>query len=169
MDTDPELMAGLGGPRAKEAVERAHAGGVEQAAAGECRPCKVLVEPQDTVAGHIVAWLSEHDGEPLHEIGWMILREHQRRGLATAAVRELLKMVWAAKPGIAVHAFPGVTNTASNRVCEKSGFQLLGPCDVRFGEAQLRCSWWRVTPSRARASAVLRSVRAAPCTTRRPG
>ena len=40
----------------------------------------------DVVAGSVTLWShDEEDGEPVTEIGWMVLPEFQGRGLATRA------------------------------------------------------------------------------------
>lgn len=142
METDAGMMAELGGRRPPEAIRRAHAGSLAQAAEGECWPLKVVVGGE--AAGSINIWLSSHDGEPVYEIGWMILPQFQRRGIATLAVRKALTVARASKQLPAVHAFPGITNAASNRVCEKTGFTNLGTCTVEFGAHVLRCIHWRL-------------------------
>jgi hypothetical protein len=40
--TDPQMMAELGGPRPREDIERAHAKSLALAAAGRCWPLKIV-------------------------------------------------------------------------------------------------------------------------------
>ncbi|MFZ0217183.1 MAG: GNAT family N-acetyltransferase [Candidatus Dormiibacterota bacterium] len=144
METDPAMMAELGGPRPRVAIERAHAGSLVQAAAGDCWPLKVNLEDGGPAVGSVVVWLASHDSEALYEIGWMILPEFQGRGIASVAVHDALAIVRATERVDAVHAYPGATNVPSNRVCEKNGFTILGTCNVEFGGHTLRCNHWRL-------------------------
>jgi RimJ/RimL family protein N-acetyltransferase len=70
----------------------------------------------DTVVGNIGVF-----GQP-REVGYWIGREHWGRGLATAALKEILSLC-AERP---LHAHVAKHNTASIRVLEKCGFRLLG-------------------------------------------
>ncbi|MFJ7206516.1 GNAT family N-acetyltransferase [Streptomyces sp. NPDC098789] len=76
----------------------------------------VLVEGQ--VVGHVAAY-----GPPdEREVTYWIARAHWGRGIATAALAELLELD-AARP---VHARAAADNAASIRVLEKCGFVLTG-------------------------------------------
>lgn len=41
--------------------------------------------------GRVDVFESSHDGEPIYEIGWMILPEFQNQGIAGQAVRKVLE------------------------------------------------------------------------------
>lgn len=72
----------------------------------------------DTVVGNICVF-----GQPgLREVGYWIGREHWGKGLATAALKEMLSLC----PDRPLHAHVAKHNPASIRVLEKSGFLLLG-------------------------------------------
>jgi RimJ/RimL family protein N-acetyltransferase len=143
METDPGLMSELGGPRPKEDIERAHAKSLLLAAEGECWPVKIIPDGSDVPAGNVDIFRSSHDGEDIYEIGWMILPEFQGRGLASRAVHEMLERARNEHKFGRLHAFPGVTNEASNRICEKNGFTKVGEVDVEFSGRPLRCNhWW---------------------------
>jgi hypothetical protein len=43
-----------------------------------------------------------------------------------------------------VHAFPGVTNLASNGICRSLGFTLVGQEDVEFSDRVLRTNHWQI-------------------------
>ena len=143
IEADPQMMAELGGPRPRRDVERAHATSLVLAAEGKCWPLKVIVD--GVVAASVVIWESSHDGETIYEIGWMTLPEFQGRGIASRAVREALAKARAERKFGQIHAFPGVANIASNKVCEKNGFSNLGECEVEFGGHRLRSNHWRVS------------------------
>ena len=44
-----------------------------------------------------------------------------------------------------VHAYPGVENAASNALCQRLGFTLLGAYDFEYPKGQaMRCNDWRL-------------------------
>lgn len=143
-ETDPQMMSDLGGPRPRVDIERAHAESLARAAEGRCWPFKVLLDGASTVVGSVAVFESAHDGEAIHEIGWMIMPEFQGQGFASQAVREVLRKVRTQRKIGQIHAFPAVTNGSSNRVCEKSGFTNLGECALEFSGRALRCNHWRI-------------------------
>jgi RimJ/RimL family protein N-acetyltransferase len=144
LETDPQLMAELGGPRPREAIERAHAKSLALAAEGRCWPLKIIPDGGSSPAGGVDVFESSHEDEAIYEIGWMILPEFQNRGIASQAVREVLERARGVRKFGQIHAFPAVTNGPSNKICEKNGFTNLGECDVEFAGRGLRCNHWRI-------------------------
>jgi RimJ/RimL family protein N-acetyltransferase len=142
--TDPAVMAELGGPRPRSDIERGHARALALAAAGKCWPFLVIPDDATSPAGEVTVVESSHDGEEIYEIGWMILPEFQNRGLASRAVREVIAQARAARKFGPLHAFPAVMNGPSNRICEKNGFTNLGECQAGFAGRSLRCNHWRI-------------------------
>jgi RimJ/RimL family protein N-acetyltransferase len=68
----------------------------------------------DVVAGNVVLWSHDEGGEPVSEIGWMVLPEFQGRGLGKRAVRMLLELALVDGRWGLVHAFPATSNAPSN-------------------------------------------------------
>ncbi|MEV7929206.1 GNAT family N-acetyltransferase [Kitasatospora sp. NPDC088779] len=154
MRCDAVMMAQLGGPLSEERVrERLRKDVVEVA---EDRSWIKVIVPDgagpEVVAGSVTLWSHEEDGAAVAEIGWMVLPEFQGRGLAKAAVRELLDA--AARDGRwgPVHAFPATANGPSNGICRALGFRLLGELDVDFADRVLHCNHWVVVPGEHHAS-----------------
>jgi RimJ/RimL family protein N-acetyltransferase len=59
----------------------------------------------------------------------------------------MTQLAWADAPDRPIHAFPSVANAASNAVCRKTGFQLLGEVDLEYPRGQpMRCNDWRLEP-----------------------
>ncbi|MGE5286803.1 MAG: GNAT family N-acetyltransferase [Micromonosporaceae bacterium] len=84
----------LGGPLPREGIEDKVARDVQAAAAGT-EWIKMIVSDEvapEVVAGSVVLWSHDEDGEPISEIGWMVLPEFQGRGLGKRAVRMLLEL-----------------------------------------------------------------------------
>ena len=84
MRCDPVMMAELGGPLPREGIKEKVARDVQAAAAGEAWIKMILPggAARDAVAGSVALWSHDDGGEPITEIGWMVLPEFQGRGLA---------------------------------------------------------------------------------------
>jgi RimJ/RimL family protein N-acetyltransferase len=74
----------------------------------------------------------------------MVLPEFQGQGLGKAAVRALLQRAGEENRWGTVHAFPGVTNAASNGICRSLGFTLVGQENVTFSDRVLRTNHWLI-------------------------
>ncbi|MFD2764342.1 GNAT family N-acetyltransferase [Micromonospora eburnea] len=104
-----------------------------------------VVLPGGEKAGSVGYWAREWHGEQVYEMGWAILPAYQGRGLATAAVRAAIAEAAACGDRRAAHAYPSVDNPASNAVCRKAGFTLLGETEFDYPPGQLmRSNDWRV-------------------------
>jgi RimJ/RimL family protein N-acetyltransferase len=77
-----------------------------------------VIEVDGEVAGNVVSW--EQDGRRL--VGYWLGREFWGRGLATAALAELVQEL-GTRP---LHAWVAATNGGSIRVLEKCGFVRVG-------------------------------------------
>jgi len=149
MRCDPVMMAELGGPLPREGIEEKVARDVRAAAAGG-EWIKMIVPDEaapDVVAGSVALWSHDQDGEPVSEIGWMVLPEFQGRGLAKRAVRMLLELARDDGRWGLVHAFPATTNSPSNGICRSLGFRFAGERDVTFAGRVLRSNHWVISPA----------------------
>jgi len=150
MRCDPVMTAELGGPLPREGIGDKVARDVQAAAAGT-EWIKMIVPgeaPAGVVAGSVALWShGQGSGEPIAEIGWMVLPEFQGRGLAKRAVRMLLEL--ARDDGLwgLVHAFPATTNAPSNGICRSLGFRFAGEQDVTFAGRVLRSNHWVIDPA----------------------
>ena len=90
MATDPQMMAELGGPLPRDGLdEKLHSivNDVDNGAIWY----SVILEPENGLpAGTVCVWSHSREGQPICEIGWMVHRDFQGRGLATEAVRRYL-------------------------------------------------------------------------------
>ena len=104
----------------------------------------VIVTDDGIAAGTVSLWGHDWEGEAIDEIGWMVLPEHQGRGLASAGVTEALRRADAAARWRVLHAFPATTNGPSNALCRNHGFALRGPIDYyyTYGDRTLRVNHW---------------------------
>jgi RimJ/RimL family protein N-acetyltransferase len=102
----------------------------------------VIAIGDGVAAGTVSLWNHEWQGETIDEIGWMVLPEHQGRGLAGAGVAEALRRADEAARWQLLHAFPATTNAPSNALCRKHGFALRGPLEYTYRARSLRVNHW---------------------------
>lgn len=143
--TDPAMMAELGGPLPREGLQDKLRGIVDDVEAGTAWYA-VLVE-DGQAAGTVCIWDHDEDGEPITEIGWMVLPAFQGCGLASRAVSTILDRARSERRWQTIHAFPGVTNGASNAICRKTGFvqveeREVGGRAIEYMGRTLRCNHW---------------------------
>jgi RimJ/RimL family protein N-acetyltransferase len=141
LECDPEVMRELGGAVSREGAEDAHRRRVENV---KTDPWWFAIVPEEDgpAAGAIGIWKSEWEGEPVDEVGWMVLPEFQGRGIASEALGLLIGRARARARSERIHAFPGVTNAPSNALCRKYGFAHLGESEVKFRDRPLRVNHW---------------------------
>jgi RimJ/RimL family protein N-acetyltransferase len=109
---------------------------------------KIVDDQSGGAIGSVGHWEREWHGEAVHEVGWFVIPEFQGRGIAVAAMRELIAQA-GARP---IHAFPNVENAASNAICRKLGFRRLGEIDFEYPPGQMmRCVDWRLDAGGAQA------------------
>ena len=149
MRCDPVMMADLGGPLPREGIEDKVARDVK-AAAADASWVKMIVPDgasPDAVGGTVVLWSHDEDGEPMSEIGWMVLPEFQGHGLAKLGVRTLLGLARDDGRWGLVHAFPATSNAPSNGICRSVGFRFAGGRDMPFAGRVLRSNHWVIDPA----------------------
>lgn len=138
----PEMTAHLGGPETVEQLERRHRRYLELPAGGMYR--LVLAGGGETV-GSVGFWERQWRDTTVWETGWEVLPEFQGRGLAVAAARGVQAAARATGAHRYLHAFPRVDHAASNAVCRKAGFELLGEVEFEYPKGSwLMSNDWRV-------------------------
>ena len=140
--TDPRMMSELGGPLDPAILPDKLRAIVDDVEAGTAWYF-VIVDDGEGV-GTVCVWDAGEDGEVAPEIGWMVLPAFQGRGLASAAVTEVLRRARAERRWGTITAHPGATNGASNAICRKAGFERIGERDVVYMDRTLRTVRWRV-------------------------
>jgi RimJ/RimL family protein N-acetyltransferase len=142
LETDPGVMAELGGEWTVEEARAAHRRRTGPGAKDGSWWLAILPGPGQPPIGTIGVWESEWAGEPISETGWMLLPEHQGKGYATAALAALLDRELAERRWGDIYAFPGASNGPSNALCRKFGFELLDEVTVDYAGRILRCNRW---------------------------
>src|SRR5262245_48839040 len=141
----PEMTRHLGGVESDDAVVARHRrlGGL--AASGKGRMFRVVLVPSGEAAGAVGYWEREWRDRTVYEMGWKVLPPYQGRGVAGAATAAAIDRARAERRHRYLHAFPSVENAASNALCRKAGFTLLGESEFEYPKGSLmRCHDWRL-------------------------
>ncbi|MEU8506208.1 GNAT family N-acetyltransferase [Streptomyces brevispora] len=143
----PELMDHLGGPESEEQLINRHGRYAALSAdrTGRGRMFRIALTGEDEAVGAIGFWERTWQGQEVYETGWAVLAGFQGRGIASAATAAVAvaEQARAEHKRRYLHAYPSVANGASNGVCRKTGFTLLGECEVEYppGHPLLTNDW----------------------------
>jgi RimJ/RimL family protein N-acetyltransferase len=85
-----------------------------------------VIDVDGEAAGHVLSWPSEGR----RYIGYWVARAFWGRGLATAALAELVVLL----PERPLYALVSTDNVGSIRVLEKCGFVAIGPADDKLAD-----------------------------------
>ncbi len=139
----PEMTAYLGGPETDEKLLERHQKYVKFSDTGAEHMYVIWVEGQ--TAGSAGYWEKEWNDMTVWEAGWGVLPAFQGRGIAVAAVYALFEKARKDGRHRFMHAYPKIENAASNALCRKTGFELMGECDFEYPKGvQIRCNDWRI-------------------------
>ncbi|MFJ3927763.1 GNAT family N-acetyltransferase [Streptomyces sp. NPDC090022] len=130
----PDMTVYLGGPEAADRLADRQRRYVALSAAAPAagRMFRVSLTETGEDIGSVGYWEREWRDEEVYETGWGVLPEFQGRGLAVAAVAAAASHAAAHGTRPALHAFPGVDHAASNAVCRRAGFTLLGETQFEY-------------------------------------
>ncbi|MFJ9846494.1 GNAT family N-acetyltransferase [Kitasatospora sp. NPDC101155] len=136
----PELTEHLGGVESTEQIRRRHE---RYLALTGGQMFLLLLDGE--IAGSAGYWTHAWEGQDVYETGYAVLPEFQGRGLAVRAL--LLCAERAGREGTLpwLHAFPSVHHDASNAVCRKAGFELVGEVAFEYPPGHhIRSNNWRL-------------------------
>jgi RimJ/RimL family protein N-acetyltransferase len=140
----PEMMAHLGGPETEAKLLDRHQRYLKLADPGAGQMFAVVL-PDGQRAGVIGYWERDWQQEEVYETGWHVLPGLQGRGVATAAARAVAQVARAQHRRRYLHAFPAIDHLASNAVCRKAGFALLGETEFEYPPGRrMRCHDWQL-------------------------
>lgn len=142
----PEMTEHVGGPETEEQLVSRHQRylGLD---AGQMY--RVVLAATDETVGSIGFWERAWRDTTVWETGWGVLPEFQGRSLAAVAARAVVEAARAIGAHRYLHAFPSVHHHASNAVCRKAGFELLGPVDFEYPKGHwITSNDWRADLAR---------------------
>lgn len=131
------MMRYLGGPETAEKLAERQ----ERYVHPDTEMYKIVDDESGEAIGSVGFWEKDWRAETVHEVGWFVIPEFQGCGIAVEAMRQLIPLA-GSRP---IHAFPNVENAASNAICRKLGFSLLGEMDFEYPPGHwMRCADWRL-------------------------
>ncbi|MFD0314736.1 GNAT family N-acetyltransferase [Streptomyces flavalbus] len=137
-----EMTEHLGGPESEEQVLARHRRYLEL---GDGRMYRVVLAGSGETVGSVGFWEREWRGGLVWETGWGVLPGFQGRGLAVRAARAVVGAARTAGRHRYLHAYPKVSHAASNAVCRRAGFTLLGEVGFEYPKGNpITCNDWRV-------------------------
>jgi RimJ/RimL family protein N-acetyltransferase len=140
---DPRMTEHLGGPESSDQLRERHHR--YQSLEGGDRMFKIADLVSGLGVGSVGFWTKEWRGEPIYEVGWMVVPEFQGRGIAVTATAQAIQLAKRDAKHRFMHAFPNIDNAASNAICRKLGFELLETCDFEFPKGNfMTCYDWRL-------------------------
>ncbi|HWI30224.1 MAG TPA: GNAT family N-acetyltransferase [Microbacterium sp.] len=121
-----EMTVYLGGPETPDQLEARHQRYLSMWATGDARMFRIM--HRDDAVGGIGYWRIDRRGVPAYEIGWSVHTPFQGKGIAGRALALCIDDARAHRDPerTGLFAFPLVSNTGSNRLCERAGFTFLG-------------------------------------------
>jgi RimJ/RimL family protein N-acetyltransferase len=140
---DPSMTTHLGGPQSDEQIEQTFADFLVDDAPGGVFAITVGDDPRGI--GWLGYWETELHGSTVWEIGLSVLPAWQGHAIGSRAFRVGLARAAAERRHRFVHAFVGIDNAASDRMCLRVGLERIGEQDVEYPPGHWsRCSEWRI-------------------------
>ena len=128
--TDPRLMRHIAPAPDEAAVRRAFAIACRQAGNADARVQLWMIEPGPGHAAVGLCALVRHPGhDDEAELGVMLVRRAQNRGLAVAALASVTDLAFAALGKVSVWTRHAPANRAVVRLMRQLSFEPLGPAD----------------------------------------
>jgi RimJ/RimL family protein N-acetyltransferase len=139
--SDPRMMVHLGGVQTADEIAQAHDRWTQAAHLRVGEMFKIVAERE--VVGTVGYSEKDWREQAIYETGWSVFPEHQGRGFALPATLAIIERARATRGRRWLHAFPHLENQASNAICRKAGFALLGPVEFEYppGNFELSNDW----------------------------
>lgn len=143
---DPNETKHLGGPESKKKLQKRHPKYVDLSKDPQTGCMFVITKgPKKTPVGTVGYWERDQDKQKVWEVGWSVLPEYQRKGIATSATRLLIDFVTKLKSHRYIFAYPSVNNHPSNAICRKIGFKMIQEKAFEYPPGNiLHCNIWRL-------------------------
>lgn len=133
----------IGGPETSEKLLERHRRYLEEVIPGKTRMFRVSSD--GVGAGSIGYWERAWRGGLVYETGWAVVPEFQGPGIAGKAAAMLIAVLRGECRHSCLHAFPAPDNVASNAICRKLGFALMGECSFEYPPGNMmRSNDWRL-------------------------
>ena len=143
LQADPDMMEHLGGAETQEQILRRHKRYIHLPEDGIDHMYKIAWGPDLQGVGNIGYWKKNWRDLLIYETGWLVLPAYQGQGIATKAAQAVIEHARLEPRYQFMHAFPSVSNLASNAICRRLGFTLVETCQVEYppGHSLLVNDW----------------------------
>ncbi|MCH5585483.1 GNAT family N-acetyltransferase [Shimazuella sp. AN120528] len=128
LQNTPEMTKYLGGPETEAQIISRHNRYLNM---GDTGTFYRIIFETETI-GSVGYWEHLWKGQMIYEIGWAILPDFQGKGLATPAVAKAIEKAKLENKHSYIHAFPSISNPASNAICRKLHFTLVEQCQFEY-------------------------------------
>lgn len=91
-----------------------------------------MIESDGVLVGSIGYWETAWNDIEVYETGWAVVPEFRGRGIARGALFALVESLKPLQRHSKVQAYPSIDNIASNAVCRRCGFKLLGEYKAEY-------------------------------------
>ena len=127
---DPAMMEHLGGPESPEQIRQRHQRYLRLPETDHM--FKIVLREDAAPVGSVGYWKKLWHDQPVYEMGWQVLPAYHGRGIATKAGEAVIAQARSDHRYQFMHAFPSVSNPASNAICRKLGFTWIEECEVEY-------------------------------------
>ncbi len=142
--SDPVMTEHLGGPESEAQLAERHTRYL-QANIRNDRMFKIVSTTTGEAIGSVGYWERTWHCEQVYETGRSVLPAFQGRGFAGMATAQAIRLMRLDGEHRWVYAFPSIDNLASNAICRKLGFTLLGACEFEYPKDHvMQCNDWRL-------------------------
>ena len=144
---DPAMTEHLGGPEPPEKIVERQGRYERMTDPATGRMFKIVDAESGEGVGSVGYWERPEGDDTVYETGWSVLPEFQGRGIATTATAQCIERARAERKHQFLHAYPSVENHASNAICRKLGFELVGVDEYEYPKNSgniMRCNDFRL-------------------------
>jgi RimJ/RimL family protein N-acetyltransferase len=144
---DPAMTEHLGGPEPPEKIVERQGRYERMTDPATGRMFKIVDAESGEGVGSVGYWERPEGDGTVYETGWLVLPEFQGRGIATTATAQCIERARAERRHQYLHAYPSVENHASNAICRKLGFELVGVEEYEYPKNSgniMRCNDFRL-------------------------
>ena len=137
-----EMTEFLGGPETEEKLLNRHQRYIKLETGNAYM---FVIQVDENAVGTIGYWETDWKDMLVWEVGWGVFPEYQGRGIALAATLAAVEKARFEGKHRYMHAYPKTENVASNSLCRKAGFELMGECDFEYPKGvPIRCNDWQI-------------------------
>jgi RimJ/RimL family protein N-acetyltransferase len=142
---DPRMTEHLGGPESPEKLVERQGRFERLAASGTGMMFKIIDVSTGESVGSVGYWDKTWRDQEVWETGWFVIPEFQGRGVAKAAMIQMIAVARADGKHRFIHAFPSIHNVPSNAIARSLGFTLVGEHTFEYPPGHfMQCNDWHL-------------------------